>query len=118
MKSLIQFFEENVEKYAYNIYLWEKPQEKYEGTTYQEVRRQVHEFGAGLMQLGIKKGRPCQLLAEGSNNWVIGELGILYAGGVNVPSLHKTEPRGDKVPAHSFRIKNGDHLQQPGTQNT
>lgn len=85
MKSLIRFFEENVEKYASNIYLWEKLQDKYEGTTYQESRRQVHEFGAGLMQLGIKKGDRVSLLADGRNSWVIGELGILYAGGVNVP---------------------------------
>lgn len=85
MKSLIRFFEENVEKYSSNIYLWEKPQEKYEGTTYQEARKQVHEFGAGLMQLGIKKGDRISLLSEGRNNWVIGEMGVLYAGAVNVP---------------------------------
>lgn len=92
MKSLIRFFEENVEKYASNIYLWEKLQEKYEGTTYQETRRQVQEFGAGLMQLGIKKGDRVSLLADGRNSWVIGELGILYAGGVNVPLSVKLNP--------------------------
>jgi len=77
MKSLIQFFEENVEKYSTNIYLWEKPQDKYEGTTYQEVRHQVHEFAAGLMQMGVRKGDRVALLSEGRNSWVIGELGIL-----------------------------------------
>ncbi len=92
MKSLIRFFEENVEKYPTNIYLWEKLQEKYEGTTYQETRRQVHEFGAGLMQLGIRKGDRVSLLADGRNSWVIGELGILYAGGVNVPLSIKLNP--------------------------
>jgi len=65
MKSLIQFFEENVEKFSTNIYLWEKPQEKYEGTTYQEVRRQIHEFGAGLMQMGVKKGDRVAVFREG-----------------------------------------------------
>lgn len=85
MKSLIRFFEENVEKYASNVYLWEKLLDKYEGTTYQETRRQVQEFGAGLMQLGIKKGDRVSLISDGRNSWVIGEMGILYAGGVNVP---------------------------------
>ena len=56
MKSLIQFFEESVEKYSNNVYLWEKPNDKYEGTTYGETRKQVCEFAAGLMKLGIKKG--------------------------------------------------------------
>ncbi len=92
MKSIIRFFEENVEKYSTNIYLWEKLQEKYEGTTYQETRRQVHEFGAGLMQLGINKGDRVSLLADGRNSWVIGELGILYAGGVTVPLSIKLNP--------------------------
>ena len=92
MKSLIQFFEENVEKFSTNIYLWEKPQEKYEGTTYQEVRRQVHEFGAGLMQMGVKKGDRISLLSEGRNSWVVGEMGILYAGAVNVPLSVKLNP--------------------------
>lgn len=92
MKSLIQFFEENVENYATNIYLWEKLQDKYEGTTYLETRKQVHEFGAGLMQLGIKKGDRVSLLSDGRNYWVIGELGVLYAGGVNVPLSVRLNP--------------------------
>ena len=75
MKSLIQFFEESVEKFSNNVYLWEKPQDKYEGTTYGETRKQVYEFAAGLLILGIKKGDRLSLISEGRNSWVIGELG-------------------------------------------
>jgi long-chain acyl-CoA synthetase len=103
MKSIIRFFEENVEKYSSNIYLWEKLQEKYEGTTYQEVRKQVYEFAAGLIQLGIKKGDCLSLLSEGRNNWVVGELGILYAGAINVPLSIKLNPEEIK-----FRINHSD----------
>ncbi|MDP4221931.1 MAG: AMP-binding protein [Bacteroidota bacterium] len=85
MKSLIQFFEESVEKFESNVYLWEKPQDKYEGTTFGETKKQVYEFAAGLMRLGIKKGDRLSLISEGRNSWVIGELGILYSGAVNVP---------------------------------
>ncbi len=85
MKSLIQFFEESVEKFSSNIYLWEKPGDKYEGTTYGETKKQVYEFAAGLKCLGIKKGDRLSLISEGRNSWVIGELGILYAGAINVP---------------------------------
>jgi long-chain acyl-CoA synthetase len=85
MKSLIQFFEESVEKYSSNVYLWEKPAEKYEGTTYNETRKQVYEFAAGLLNLGIKKGDRLSIISEGRNSWVIGELGILYTGALNVP---------------------------------
>ncbi|OFY72968.1 MAG: long-chain fatty acid--CoA ligase [Bacteroidetes bacterium RBG_19FT_COMBO_42_7] len=85
MKSLIQFFEESEEKFNSNVYLWEKPQDKYEGTTYGETKKQVYEFAAGLITLGIKKGDRLSLISEGRNTWVTGELGILYTGAVNVP---------------------------------
>jgi len=85
MKSLIQFFEESVEKYSSNVYLWEKPNDKYQGTTYGETKKQVYEFAAGLINLGIKKGDRLSLVSEGRNSWVIGELGVLYSGAINVP---------------------------------
>ena len=34
MKTIIQFFEESVEKYANNTFLWEKTTDKFEPTTY------------------------------------------------------------------------------------
>jgi long-chain acyl-CoA synthetase len=85
MKSIIQFFEESADKFGNNVYLWEKPGEKYEGTTYRETKKQVYEFAAGLICLGVKKGERLSLISEGRNSWVIGELGILYTGAVNVP---------------------------------
>lgn len=103
MKSLIQFFEESVEKYSNNVYLWEKPQEKYEGTTYGETKKQVYEFAAGLIRSGIKKGDRLSIVSEGRNGWVIGELGILYAGAMNVPLSTKLHPEEIK-----FRITHSE----------
>lgn len=99
MKSLVQFFEESVEKYSSSVYLWEKPGEKYEGTTYGETKKQVYELAAGLITLGIKKGDRLSLISEGRNSWVIGELGILYSGAINVPLSVKLHPEEIK-----FRI--------------
>jgi long-chain acyl-CoA synthetase len=99
MKSLIQFFEESVEKYSSNVYLWEKPKDKYEGTTYGETKKQVYEFAAGLINLGIKKGDRLCLVSEGRNSWVIGELGALYSGAINVPLSVRLNPEEIK-----FRI--------------
>jgi long-chain acyl-CoA synthetase len=103
MKSLIQFFEESAEKYESNVSLWEKPQDKYEGTTYGETRKQVYEFAAGLITLGIKKGDRLSLISEGRNSWVIGELGILYSGAINVPLSVKLSPEEIK-----FRINHSE----------
>ncbi|HSM48142.1 MAG TPA: AMP-binding protein, partial [Draconibacterium sp.] len=85
MKTIIELFETAVQKYPDNVYLWEKKGGKYEGTTYSETRRQVLNLAAGLVDLGFKKGDRAALVADGRNDWIISELGMLYAGGANVP---------------------------------
>ncbi len=84
-KTIPRLFETSVEKYAESILLWEKRGDVYEGTTYRETHAKVIEFAAGLLGAGIQKGDRIALIAEGRNDWVISELGILYAGAVNVP---------------------------------
>ncbi len=85
MKTIIELFETSVAKFSNNVYLWEKKNGKYEGTTYKQTYDFVYRFGAGLMALGLQKGDRVGLISEGRNAWIISELGILYAGGVNVP---------------------------------
>ena len=93
MQTLPQFFEESVENFPDNIYLWENKEGKYVGTTYLGTRELVHRFAAGLLSLGVKKGDRISLMAEGCNAWVISELGIFYTGAINVPlSTRISEP--------------------------
>jgi long-chain acyl-CoA synthetase len=91
MKTIIELFETSVSKFSNNIYLWEKQNGKYEGTTYRQTKELVLQFGAGLRALGLQKGDRVGLIAEGRNAWIISELGILYAGGINVPLSVKLE---------------------------
>lgn len=85
MRTIIELFEKSVAKFPENIYLWEKHDGKYQGMTYRQVREEVLQFAAGLMSLGIRKGDRLGLVSEGRNRWIISELGILYAGAINVP---------------------------------
>ncbi len=85
MKTIIELFEMAVANYPNNVYLWEKNSGKYEGTTYSETREQVLNLAAGLIDLGFKKGDRAGLVADGRNDWIISELGMLYAGGIDVP---------------------------------
>jgi long-chain acyl-CoA synthetase len=85
MKTLIHLFEECVEKYTDNVFLLEKKGDKYTGTTFLEVKEKVYQFGAALIELGVKKGDRIALLSDARNDWVISELGIFYAGAINVP---------------------------------
>lgn len=91
MKTIIELFETSVTKFPNNIYLWEKQNGKFEGTTYQQTHDLVFRFGAGLLALGLQKGDRVGLISEGRNAWIISELGILYAGGINVPLSVKLE---------------------------
>jgi long-chain acyl-CoA synthetase len=91
MKSIINLFEESVEKFSENNLLWEKGNGKYKPTTYKETHNKVITMAAGLLSIGIKKGDRVALLSEGRNSWVISELAILYTGAVNVPLSVKLE---------------------------
>ncbi len=90
-RTMIQMLETNAEKYADNVLMYEKKNEKFEGTTYQEIRDSVHRFAAGLMSIGLQKGDRVALISEGRNAWLISELGILYTGAINVPLSIKLE---------------------------
>lgn len=102
--TIIDFVEKYAGEYSGNVFLWEKTGDVWEPTTYGETLRQAYRIGAGLMALGVQKGEKVSYLSEGRNLWVIGELGVLYAGAVNVPLSIKLEEAGDLV----FRIRHSD----------
>ena len=102
--TIIDFVEHYTAKYADHVFLREKVNEEWTATTYSQTRDQAHLIGAGLMALGLKKGERVALLSQGRNLWVTGELGILYAGAVNVPLSIKLEEASDLL----FRIQHSD----------
>ena len=104
--TIIDFVEKYVAKYSKNPYLWEKNLDTnvWESTTYEETLAKAKRIGAGLMALGVQKGEKISYLSEGRDMWVIGELGVLYAGAVNVPLSIKLGETNDLV----FRVKHSD----------
>ncbi len=102
--TIIDFVEHYTHKYSEHVFLREKIGEVWTETTFRQTREMAHRIGAGLMALGLNKGDRVALLSQGRNLWVTGELGILYAGGVNVPLSIKLEDSGDLL----FRIQHSD----------
>ncbi len=94
-KTIPSLFEESVVRYPANVLMWEKRGEKFEGKTYKQMHQAVHECAAGLMDLGIMPGDRLALISEGRNDWVTAELGMLYAGAINVPLSVKIEELTD-----------------------
>lgn len=102
--TIIDFVEKYTTKYSGRTFLWEKVGDNWTQTTYSQTKKDAYRIGAGLMAMGFQKGEKVSFLSEGRNLWVIGELGILYAGGVNVPLSIKLEEANDLV----FRVKHSD----------
>ncbi len=102
--TIIDFVEKYTHEFSSHVFLREKPADKWTETTFEQTRMDAYKVASGLMSLGLQKGDKVALLSEGRNMWVIGELGILYAGGVNVPLSIKLEEGSDLV----FRINHSD----------
>lgn len=94
-RTLPQLFETSAAQFAANIALWEKKSDAFKGTTYSELQISIHQCAAGLLSIGIAKGDRIALISEGRNDWVISELGMLYAGAVNVPLSVKLDELSD-----------------------
>lgn len=61
------------------------PAGDFRSLTWGETRRQVLEFAAGLMALGIRRGDKVAIFSESRPRWIIADQGIQAAGGVEVP---------------------------------
>jgi len=94
-RTLVQMFENSVQAFGDNVLMWEKKGDAYSGTTYKNIQHSVYRFAAGLLANNIRRGDRIALISEGRNDWVISELGILYAGAINVPLSVKIEELSD-----------------------
>ena len=103
-KTIIDLFESSVEKYGAKTFLLEKRHHKFEPTTYAETRELALETGAGLAAIGIRPKDKVAILSEGSNAWIISELGLFYAGAISVPLSVKLEESNDLL----FRLRHAE----------
>mgnify|MGYP003482204777 FL=1 len=102
--TIIDFVEHYTSLFSEHVFMREKVDGVWTTTTYKQTREQAFAIGAGLKCLGMQKGDKVALLSQGRNLWITSELGILYAGGVNVPLSIKLGESSDLL----FRIKHSD----------
>jgi long-chain acyl-CoA synthetase len=93
--TLPWLFETSVQRFSSNPFMWEKHDGTYEATTYAAARTRVHQCAGGFIALGLRPGDRVALISEGRNDWVVAELGILYAGAINVPLSVKLDEPAD-----------------------
>ena len=105
-ETIIDFVEKYTKKYADSTFLREKIDGVWTETSFKKTRDEGRILAAGFMALGLQKGEKVSLLSEGRNLWIMTELGILYAGGVDVPLSYKLESDHDL----NFRINHSDSV--------
>ena len=102
--TIIDFVEKYTHKFSDLTFLREKVNGVWTETSFAQTREESYLIGAGLHVLGLQKGDKVSLLSQGRNLWITSELGILYAGGVNVPLSIKLTESTDLL----FRIQHSE----------
>lgn len=92
--TIIDFVEKYTRLYDGDTFLREKISGVWEETSFRTTREESRLLAAGWLAMGLKKGDKAALLSEGKNRWILSELGLLYAGGVDVPLSTKLEESG------------------------
>ncbi len=95
--------EQAAEEFRDTPYVWQKRDDGWMSLTFSEVRAAVRSLAAGLRSIGIGRDDKVTILSEGRQEWVIGELAVLHAGGVSVPLSIKLLP--DEIP---FRVNHSE----------
>ena len=102
--TIIDFVKKYTALYSDHTFLREKVGGEWTETSFARTHEEGRILAAGFMAMGLKKGEKVALISEGRNQWIFSELGILYAGGVNVPLSFKLESDADLT----FRINHSD----------
>jgi long-chain acyl-CoA synthetase len=102
-RTVLRMLKEAAAKYSNIPYALKKFDSGYVGTTFLQVREQARMFAAWLLANNFKKGDRAAIIAEGSPEWLISELGVLSAGMTSVPLSIKL--LSDEIP---FRIEHSE----------
>ena len=84
-RTVLHMLHEGARRFAEVPYLGRKTDSGWTTRSFSEVEADSAAFAAALIGRRFARAQALAILAEGSPNWVIGELGLLRAGCVSVP---------------------------------
>lgn len=91
-KTVINLLRNAARQYGKTPYVNQKGNNGWDSQSFIEVSQQAGYFAASLLKHGFEPDDRIALLAEGRNDWVITEYGILMVGCINVPLSIKLLP--------------------------
>ena len=84
-KTVLTMLYEASRTFTHHPFTVKKESDGWRSRTFIEVLRDSRAFAASLVDRGLRKNAAVAILAEGSPDWVSGEFGTLFAGGISVP---------------------------------
>jgi len=102
-RTVLRMLKEAEQLYANVPYALRKTDAGYVGATFQDVRQKARMFASWIVGKHFQKGDRAAIIAEGSPDWIIAELGILSAGMISVPLSIKL--LSDEIP---FRLQHSE----------
>jgi long-chain acyl-CoA synthetase len=102
-RTVLRMLDEAATKWPAAPYALRKTNAGYVAVSFAQARERSREFAAWLLSAGFHRGDAAAILAEGSPDWIMAELGLLMAGCVSVPLSIKL--LGDEIP---FRLNHSE----------
>jgi long-chain acyl-CoA synthetase len=84
-RTVLRMLDEAASRWGSAPYALRKTDAGYVALSFAQAQESAREFAAWLLTTGFRKGDAVAILAEGSPEWITGELGVLMAGCVSVP---------------------------------
>ncbi|MCL4468385.1 MAG: AMP-binding protein, partial [Deltaproteobacteria bacterium] len=84
-KNIPEMFFTQAQKYGDRVLQQFKKDGKWHDISWNQVKTIVEQVGLGLIDLGVQQKDNVCLLSENRPEWAHADLGIISAGGVNVP---------------------------------
>ncbi len=85
IKTIPALFEKSVQSYPKTNFLGRKVNGVYTYQTYQEVSQLVYNFASALLEQNLEVGDRVAQISNNRPEWVITDLGTMYAGAVHAP---------------------------------
>lgn len=104
-RTILRMMDEAAAKWGSHPYALKKGSSGWISVSFAESRERARRFAAWLVSKGFRKGDRLAIAAEGSPEWVMGEIGMLYAGCVSVPLSIKL--LAEEIP---FRLDHSDAM--------
>lgn len=83
-RNIYSLFRERTEQYRGRDIFYVRTNDQWTGISWGSFHREAHEFGYGLISMGLETGTPLCILMGTVPEWPVADIGTIIAGGVSV----------------------------------